>query len=39
MNTDAIRRSVFMTERTCCGRIERWEISPCSTDATCRREK
>jgi putative FmdB family regulatory protein len=35
----AIKMSDFMTEKTCCGRTGRCEMPPCSTDATCRREK
>lgn len=34
----AIRGSAPMPGRTCCGRTERCEAPPCSTDDTCRRD-
>ncbi|MCD6599276.1 MAG: zinc ribbon domain-containing protein [Dehalococcoidia bacterium] len=33
----AIKMNSSMSSRTCCGRIERCEVPPCSEDATCRR--
>lgn len=33
----AIRMNDSMPGRTCCGRTERCEISPCSVNGTCRR--
>lgn len=33
----AIRMDASMPGRTCCGRTERCETPPCSSDGTCRR--
>jgi len=34
----AIRTDSSMPGRTCCGRTERCEMPPCSSDGTCRRD-
>jgi putative FmdB family regulatory protein len=34
----AIRMDSSMSGRTCCGRTERCEMPPCSSDGTCRRD-